>query len=102
MSTVDSVDGSLNFDILGFQLKLKSSGSGKSDPREVADLVRKEADKISSHSPNLNRGEVAILVALKMAQDRLDIEMEYRDNVERFSSTAEDALQYFECVSRSV
>lgn len=91
----------MDFEVLGFKLKLKPSVDGRSDPREVLDLVREEADRISSRSPSLDRGEVAILVALKMACDRLDIEREYRDNIESFSATAKDALRCIEGVSQT-
>ena len=84
------------FEVLGLKLKLSAKEEGRGVASEAVALVRTEADKILSRSPNLDRSEVAVLVALKLASEKLGLEGEYRDNIERLHVAAEDALQYIE------
>lgn len=88
------------FEVLGQKLKLKQdeklSGIGPSD---IVGFVQSEALKIISSSPQLSQNQVAVLLALKFAGEKLAIEKEYRENINLLRSTAIDALQYIEEVS---
>ncbi len=88
------------FEVLGFQLKLKKNeelnGIGPSD---IVGFVQSEAQKIFKDSPLLAPHQVAVLLALKFAGEKLGLEKEYRESINQLQSTAIDALQYIEDVS---
>ena len=50
-------------------------------------------------APSLDKGKVAILVALQMAAQKLSLEEEYRDNVEQMQAFAKNALNLIEEVT---
>jgi cell division protein ZapA len=82
------------FEVLGFKVKLKPKVDGSSgNAQTVVDLVQTEALKIREAAPNLDSGQVALLVALKIAEDKIQIENEYKGNIDKLYSTACDALR---------
>lgn len=87
------------FEVLGFRVKLKSEFQGAVDAQKVALLVEDEALKIKAMAPHLENGEIAILVALKLAADKLSIDGEYRDNIEKLHLQVNDALRLIDEVS---
>lgn len=96
----NSVDAAV-FEVLGQKLKLKKDekleGIGPSD---IVGFVQSEALKIISSSPQpLSQPQVAVLLALKFAGEKLALEKEYRENINLLRTTAADALQYIEEVS---
>ena len=88
------------FEVLGQKLKLKKNekleGIGPSD---IVGFVQAEASKLINQSPELNLSQVAVLLALKFAGEKLALEKEYRENIYLLRTTAVDALQYIEEVS---
>lgn len=85
------------FEILGTKLRLSSEGTPNDvAPSEVVDLVNREAQKVLAKSPQLNREKVMLLVALQMAGDKIALEKEYRDNIQKLQTSAQDALQFIE------
>lgn len=91
------------FEVLGQKLKLKKdeklAGIGPSD---IVGYVQSEAFKIISSSPQLSQSQVAVLLALKFAGEKLALEKEYRENIHLLRTTAVDALQYIEEVSPTI
>lgn len=91
------------FDILGLKVKLKTDQDEQSvTPQEVVNFVRSEADKILKVSPQLNQGHIATLLALKFAQEKLNLEKELKIGLEGLQNSAKDALRYIEEVSSQV
>lgn len=88
------------FEVLGQKLKLKRDekldGIGPSD---IVGFVQSEALKIINQSPQLSQSQVAVLLALKFAGEKLALEKEYRENITLLCTTAADALQFIEEVS---
>lgn len=85
------------FEILGTKLRLSSEGTPADvTPSEVVELVNREAQKVLTKSPHLNREKVMLLVALQMAGEKLALEKEYRDNIQKLQTSAQDALQFIE------
>ena len=88
------------FNVLGYNIRLKEADDDQLvSPEEIVEFVTREADMIREKSPNLNQGQKAILVALKVASEKLSLDKEYRENIVRLQSTATDALQFIEEVS---
>jgi len=88
------------FDVLGYKIKLKPDESSNDvAPADVVNYIMHEAEGLLEAQPQLDKGQAAILVALKIASEKLNLEREFRDNVEKMRSTASDALQFIEEVS---
>lgn len=88
------------FEVLGYKIKLKNDErlDGVS-PTDIVDFVQTEAQKIFKQSPQLAPHQVAVLLALKFAGEKLALEKEYRENITELRTSAADALQYIEEVS---
>ncbi|MBT3235114.1 MAG: cell division protein ZapA [Bdellovibrionales bacterium] len=91
---------SLKFNILGYNVNFKpESGDISPYPEDVVKMVRSEIEDILDKSPGLDRGQVGVLAALRVATKSLNIESEYRINIEKLQLTAKDALQLIDEVS---
>lgn len=88
------------FEVLGYRLKLKKNEelNGVS-PSDIVGFVQSEAHKIFKESPQLAPHQVAVLLSLKFAGEKLALEKEYRESISQLQITAIDALQYIEDVS---
>ena len=91
----------IDFEILGYKVKLRESEGSESSvtPHDVVDLVRRESNKIMDKAPQLSSGEVAILVALQLAQENLEISQSYQEELANLKSKAGEALNLIEDVS---
>ena len=93
----------LEFEVLGFRVRFKEEDDAQQDEvQKVVSLVQKEADIIKEKFPELNRGQVAVLIALKMAKDLVHLDSEYRENIEKIQTSASDALNFIAGVSTGV
>lgn len=90
------------YEVLGHTLRLKRDESlAGITPSEVVGYVQTEISAILKKSPQLSESQIAVLVALKIAGDKLALEKEYRENVNLFKSEANEALRYIEEISPS-
>lgn len=88
------------FEVLGYKLKLKQDEKLEGvSPSDIVGFVQAESEKIFKQSPQLAPHQVAVLLALKFAGEKLALEKEYRENITHLRMTANDALQYIEDVS---
>jgi hypothetical protein len=88
------------FEVLGYKIKLKKDELLEGvRPTDIVGFVQTEASKIFKQSPELAPHQVAVLLALKFAGEKLALEKEYRENINQLRMTAVDALQYIEEVS---
>ena len=100
---MDSKHSAIDYEILGYKVKLRpQEGEDAISPDDVVQLVRDTSNEILDKAPHLSRGEVALLVALSMAQDKLSLENEFKADLEQLKRTAGDALQFIEEVSPSM
>lgn len=91
----------LEFDVLGYNIRLKHDEESSVSPQEIIEYVRTQAEKVQERSPNLDRGQIAILVALGLAVDKMTLEKEFRDRLDTLHTSAIDALTFIEEVSPS-
>ena len=85
------------YNILGHNIRLKESDEvGSVTPDEVVDFVTSETQKLKASLPNLGDAQAAVLVALKIAQDKLTLERDFRDNIAALQKSAKDALRIVE------
>ncbi len=87
-----------DYEILGFCVKLKSNicKSGRISPEKAISLVKREINKVLDKSPTLDRGQVAMMVALKFAYDNLKISDELCRNMDEVQTVAGDVLKQIE------
>ena len=97
---MDSVESVRDYEILGYKVRLrKSEVAGSETPGRIVDHVRERADVLLNKMPHLDRGEAALLVALSLAQEKFELQAEFRENVDQFHAAAENALRCIESIS---
>lgn len=90
------------YNILGHSIRLKESNDSDSvSPDEIVEFLMSEINKLKESAPNLADSQAAVLVALKIAQDKLNLEREYQANILELQRTAQDALRIVEEVAPS-
>ncbi len=82
----------LEFDVLGFKVKVRPEENNGVPAERPVELVRQEAEAIAKRFPQLDKGKIAILVALKLATDYLHLDQEFRQSIESLEADAQDAL----------
>lgn len=88
------------YEILGYKVKLqKGDENTQVTPEEIVELVRGEANKIMDKAPSLSSGQVATLVALKLAQENLTEAKKYQTEIEDLKGKASEALSLIEEVT---
>ena len=81
------------FDVLGCKVKYKPSLNDNHNAKAVIDSVISEIQELKSKRPMLRDTDVAVLVALKMATEKMQIEDEYKTNILKLEESLETALQ---------
>lgn len=82
----------MEFNVLGCKVKLRPDQNDGDTARAVIDLVMKEIQDLKSARPGLRDTDVAVLVALKMATEKTQIEDEYKKNIFKLEESLESAL----------
>ena len=87
----------LEFDVLGFKVRFRPEGDeDQFTAGDIINLVNTEAKRILDKNPKLTPSQAAILVALNLAKEKLNTDIEFRNNIDTLHSTASDALQFIE------
>jgi hypothetical protein len=87
------------FEVIGYKVKLRPSESDTLDPQDALRLVNEESLAIRIQAPHLDSGQVAVLVALKLANEKLTLERHYKSVVSEMKTQALEALSLIEEVS---
>lgn len=93
------------FEILGLKLRFKPEplGEDKSSTvsaQEVVEYIQSEIIEIQKKSPRaLDATQIAILVALKTASERLELQSDFSHKLGQLEKSATDALDYLSEVS---
>jgi len=96
-------EGKIEFDVLGYTVTFRPCiDEGQVAPEVILDYVRKEANIIKRNSPSLDSGQIAVLLALKLAKENFDLKNDFKENIDRLQASASDALQYFEEVAPTI
>lgn len=80
------------FDVLGCKVKYRPSLNDSHNAKAVIDLVLSEIQELKIKRPMLRDTDVAVLVALKLAAEKLDIEDEYKTNILKLEESLETVL----------
>ena len=81
------------FNVLGCKVKYRPEQNDSHNAKAVIDLVLSEIQELKSKRPMLRDTDVAVLVALKMATEKIQIEDEYKSNILKLEASLETALQ---------
>ncbi len=81
------------FDVLGCKVKYRPERNDSHNAKAVIDLVLSEIQELKSKRPMLRDTDVAVLVALKMATDKMQVEDEYKTTILKLEASLETALQ---------
>lgn len=81
------------FSVLGCKVKYRPNQNDSHIAKAVIDLVLAEIQELKQKRPMLRDTDVAVLVALKIATDKMQIEDEYKNNIFKLEHSLESALQ---------
>ncbi len=82
----------MEFNVLGCKVKYKPEQNDSEMARAVIDLVMDEVQQLKANRPGLRDTDVSVLVALKMATEKLQIEDEYKKSIFKLEESLETAL----------
>jgi cell division protein ZapA (FtsZ GTPase activity inhibitor) len=81
------------FDVLGCKVTCKPERHDSHNAKAVIDLVLREIEDLRLKRPKLRDTDVAVLVALKLATEKLQLEDEYKANILKLEESLETALE---------
>ena len=84
--------GELEFEVMGLMVKFRPKEGEENKPVEVIEYLKREANDIRIKKPNVTNEQLAILVALKSAEELVQLREEYRDSINRLHLTAKEIL----------
>lgn len=94
---MESLREPAEFDVFGFKVRFKPSGEYSFvSAQDVVDVVNREAYDLKSRMAGLNQSQIAILVALKIASEKIALEHEFKESLDKLSRDAKDALKYID------
>lgn len=79
------------FSVLGCKVRLRPD-SKENNAKAVLELVDAEVQQLKKSRPGLRDTDVAVLVALKMATEKMQLEDEYKQNILKLESLLGGAL----------
>ncbi len=86
--------------VLGTKVRLNTGENANENSAEkIVSRVQAEAEKLKKSSPNLDEGKIFLLVALKMAEEKIELEKEFALNVKQLETSAADALNLIDEVA---
>jgi len=90
-----NMEENIEFEVLGFNVRFKpENGEDYEAAKNVVEFVCQEAEKIRENKPDLEKGKIAVLLALKLAKENIGLNKEYRENINMLQNTAVDALSH--------
>lgn len=81
------------FNVLGCKVLLRPDQNDSHNAKAVIDLINAEIQALKSSRPQLRDTDLAVLVALKMATEKMQLEDEYKQNIFKLEESLETALQ---------
>ncbi len=83
----------VEFSVLGCKVKYRPEQNESHIAKAVIDLVLAEIQQLKINRPQLRDTDVAVLVALKIATEKLQLEDEYKGNILKLEGTLEKAME---------
>lgn len=92
----------LEFDVLGTRVKFTPQEKERVSCDKIVNLVIGRMDYFRKHHPNLSDKDIATLTALEFAQRSLELEEEFKLNIEALEGSINSALEHIEDSSNTV
>lgn len=86
---------SMEFDIFGHKVRFTPKGDESVDAQRVVELLTREAAAISENGYQ-GDSRTALLVALKLANDKLQLEKDYQKNLEELQGSIGEAMKFID------
>lgn len=83
----------IEYNVLGCKVRVRSDQNDNNNAKAVIDLVNAEIQQLKTSRPQLRDTDLAVLVALKMATEKKQLEDEYKENIFKLEISLETALQ---------
>ena len=83
----------VEFSVLGCKVKYRPEQNESHIAKAVINLVLAEIQQLKINRPQLRDTDVAVLIALKIATEKLQLEDEYKGNILKIEGTLEKALE---------
>jgi cell division protein ZapA (FtsZ GTPase activity inhibitor) len=82
----------IDVEVLGCRIKIRPEDNERDVARAVVQLVQKEVAELKKARPEMRSTDVAVLVALKMATEKVKLEQEFKTTVLRLEGSMEQAM----------
>jgi cell division protein ZapA (FtsZ GTPase activity inhibitor) len=89
----------LEYNILGCNVRIKKDEAERDNALKAIEIVNKEIEKMRLQNSKLKDIDVAVLMALKFASEKSEIETEYKENIFSLKAGVNEALSFIEEVS---
>lgn len=83
----------IEYNVLGCKVRVRPDQNDSHNARAVIDLVNAEVQQLKTSRPQLRDTDVAVLVALKLATEKMQLADEYKQNIFKLEESLETALQ---------
>lgn len=91
-----------DYEILGYKVTLKNTDTPSLvGPDEIVELVREKSQEILKMAPHLEKGQVAVLAALSIAEEKLKMDQDFQTDIKDLHFKANNALKALERISAS-
>ena len=81
------------YNVLGCKVRVRPDQNDSHNAKAVVDLINAEIQQLKINRPQLRDTDVAVLVALKVATQKMQLEDEYKQNIFKLEESLETALQ---------
>ena len=89
-------DNTLEFNVLGQNVRFRSEIANNGTADKAVDYVKKVSQELQNKLSISDLNQLAVLTALKIAQDKLNMEGDYKKDIFDLQSAAKDALDMIE------
>ena len=98
---IEQLNTNREHDILGMKISVQKEEEQRStvSSARVIEFVQNEVDKLKEQYPQLDNTELAVLLAMNFARERLEIEEEFRGEIEDIESSTKKALENIESIT---
>ncbi len=83
----------IEYNVLGCKVRVRPDQNDSHNAKAVVDLINAEIQQLKISRPQLRDTDVAVLVALKVATEKMQLEDEYKQNIFKLEESLETALQ---------
>ena len=83
----------IEYNVLGCKVRVRPDQNDSHNAKAVVDLINAEIQQLKISRPQLRDTDVAVLIALKVAKVKMQLEDEYKNNIFKLEESLETALQ---------